>query len=200
MRGFGANQVAFALESCIDDICKQAGFDRWKFRYDNALVDGLTTSTGQKLKGVGIRACLDAVKDDFYKAKYSGLACAIKNSGVGNGMNDAANAIATIVATRALSLRQALLLSAIANFVGPFLLGVAVAETIGKGIISIEHIQPLHIVALLISAIFWTYLATWKGLPISVTHSIIGGLLGIGLAINPATINIGKLSIVFLFI
>jgi len=47
MRGFGANQVAFALESCIDDICKQASFDRWKFRYDNALVDGLTTSTGQ---------------------------------------------------------------------------------------------------------------------------------------------------------
>ncbi|MBN1250782.1 MAG: selenium-dependent xanthine dehydrogenase [Bacteroidales bacterium] len=88
MRGFGANQVAFALESCIDDICEKAGFDRWKFRYDNALVDGLSTSTGQKLQGVGIRACLDAVKDDFYNAKYAGLACAIKNSGVGNGMVD----------------------------------------------------------------------------------------------------------------
>lgn len=88
MRGFGANQVAFALESCIDDICKQGGFDRWQFRYDNALVDGLTTSTGQKLKGVGIRACLDAVKDDFNNAKFAGLACAIKNSGVGNGMKD----------------------------------------------------------------------------------------------------------------
>ena len=88
MRGFGANQVAFALESCIDDICKKAGFDRWKFRYDNALVDGLRTSTGQKVFGVGIRACLEAVKEDFYKAKYAGLACAIKNSGVGNGMID----------------------------------------------------------------------------------------------------------------
>lgn len=88
MRGFGANQVCFALESCIDDICKQAGFDRWKFRYDNALVDGLRTSTGQKVFGVGIRACLEAVKKDFYKAKYAGLACAIKNSGVGNGMID----------------------------------------------------------------------------------------------------------------
>ena len=88
MRGFGANQVAFALESCIDEICKQAGFDRWKFRYDNALVDGLTTSTGQKVYGVGIRACLDALKDDFYNSKYVGLACAIKNSGVGNGMVD----------------------------------------------------------------------------------------------------------------
>ena len=88
MRGFGANQVAFALESCIDDICYQGGFDRWKFRYDNALADGLTTATGQRLQGVGIRACLEAVKDDFYNAKFAGLACAIKNSGVGNGMTD----------------------------------------------------------------------------------------------------------------
>ncbi|GMT45590.1 MAG: xanthine dehydrogenase, molybdopterin-binding subunit [bacterium] len=88
MRGFGANQVTFALESCVDDICEQGGFDRWQFRYDNALVDGLTTSTGQRLQGVGIRACLDAVKEEFYKAKYAGLACGIKNSGVGNGMVD----------------------------------------------------------------------------------------------------------------
>ncbi len=88
MRGFGANQVVFALESCIDELCKKGGFDRWKFRYDNALVDGLTTSTGQKVYDVGIRACLDALKDDFYKHKYVGLACAIKNSGVGNGMVD----------------------------------------------------------------------------------------------------------------
>ncbi len=88
MRGFGANQVAFALESCIDDLCQQGGFDRWQFRYDNALVDGLTTSTGQALQGVGIRACLDAVKEDFEQAKFAGVACAIKNSGVGNGMTD----------------------------------------------------------------------------------------------------------------
>jgi aldehyde oxidoreductase len=97
MRGFGANQVAFALESCIDDICKKAGFDRWKFRYDNALVDGLRTSTGQKVFGVGIRACLKAVKDDFYKEKYVGLACAIKNSGVGNGMIDESKVIIEII-------------------------------------------------------------------------------------------------------
>ncbi len=88
MRGFGANQVTFALESSIDELCKLGGFDRWKFRYDNALVDGLSTATGQKLYGVGIRACLNAVKNDFYNAKYAGIACAIKNSGVGNGMID----------------------------------------------------------------------------------------------------------------
>jgi len=88
MRGFGANQVTFALEVCIDDICKQGGFDRWQFRWDNALVDGLTTSTGQRVFGVGIRACLEALKDDFYQSKYAGIAAGIKNSGVGNGMID----------------------------------------------------------------------------------------------------------------
>jgi len=88
MRGFGANQVTFALEVLVDELCKKGGFDRWQFRYDNALVDGLKTSTGQKVSGVGIRACLKAVKDDFKNAKYAGLACGIKNSGVGNGMID----------------------------------------------------------------------------------------------------------------
>ncbi len=88
MRGFGANQVTFALESCVDEICKQGGFDRWQFRWNNALVDGLTTSTGQKVFGVGIRACLEALKDEFYNAKYAGIATAIKNSGIGNGMID----------------------------------------------------------------------------------------------------------------
>ena len=106
MRGFGANQVAFAIESCIDDICKQGGFDRWQFRYDNALVDGLTTSTGQKLQGVGIRACLNAVKKDFYNAKYVGLACAIKNSGVGNGMNDESRVIIEIVSGKKIILQH----------------------------------------------------------------------------------------------
>jgi selenium-dependent xanthine dehydrogenase len=88
MRGFGANQVTFALEVCVDDICRQGGFDRWQFRWDNALTDGLTTSTGQRVFGVGIRACLEALKDDFYQAKYAGIASGIKNSGVGNGMID----------------------------------------------------------------------------------------------------------------
>ncbi|NOY50034.1 MAG: selenium-dependent xanthine dehydrogenase [Chlorobi bacterium] len=106
MRGFGANQAAFALESCIDDICYQANFDRWKFRYDNALVDGLTTSTGQKLEAVGIRACLKAVKEDFYNAKYAGIACAIKNSGVGNGMDDESKVIIEIVGENKIILKH----------------------------------------------------------------------------------------------
>jgi aldehyde oxidoreductase len=97
MRGFGANQVAFALESCIDDLCEQAGFDRWQFRWDNALVDDLKTSTGQKVTGVGIRKCLEALKDDFYSNENTGLACAIKNSGVGNGMVDESKVIIRVI-------------------------------------------------------------------------------------------------------
>jgi CO/xanthine dehydrogenase Mo-binding subunit len=92
MRGFGVNQVTFALESCIDDLCEQGGFDRWQFRYDNALTEGRTTSTGQVLEGgVGVRKALEAVEDHFRKAKYAGLACGIKNTGLGNGMPDKGN-------------------------------------------------------------------------------------------------------------
>jgi aldehyde oxidoreductase len=88
MRGFGVPQINFALEGCIEDICEQGNFDSWKFRYDNALVDGLPTSTGQKVKDCGIRDCLNALKNDYYKSKFAGLATGIKNSGIGNGMAD----------------------------------------------------------------------------------------------------------------
>ena len=106
MRGFGANQVAFALESCIDDLCKQGCFDRWQFRYDNALVDGLRTSTGQKVIGVGIRACLEALKPDYLKAPFTGLACAIKNSGVGNGMKDESQVCIEIISESKIRLQH----------------------------------------------------------------------------------------------
>lgn len=89
MRGFGVNQVTFAIESLVDELCEKGGFDRWQFRYDNALDVGLSTATGQKLdKGVGVKQTLMAVKADFYNEKYAGLACGIKNTGVGNGMTD----------------------------------------------------------------------------------------------------------------
>ncbi len=99
MRGFGVNQATFALESCIDELCEKGGFDRWQFRYDNALTEGLTTSTGQVLKGgTGVRATLEAVKAEFYNAKFAGLACGIKNTGIGNGMPDASSVRITVQA------------------------------------------------------------------------------------------------------
>jgi aldehyde oxidoreductase len=98
MRGFGVNQAAFGLESLIDDLCEQGGFDRWQFRYDNALQDGDMTATGQIIQaGAGARDTLLAVKDTFYAAKYAGLACGLKNTGIGNGMPDASSAKITIL-------------------------------------------------------------------------------------------------------
>ncbi len=89
MRGFGANQATYAMECCVEELCTQGGFDSWQFRYDNALVEGSTTATGQILdKSVGVRDTLLAVKDQYDKARYAGLACGIKNCGVGNGMPD----------------------------------------------------------------------------------------------------------------
>ena len=97
MRGFGANQAIFGLESAIDELCEIANFDRWQFRFDNALEDGLRTATGQKVFQVGIKECLLKLKEPFYNNKYVGLATGIKNSGVGNGMVDSSDAIISVV-------------------------------------------------------------------------------------------------------
>ncbi len=89
MRGFGANQATFAMEGCVDELCEKGNFDPWQFRYNNALVNGSKTATGQILhEGVGVRETLLAVKDEYEKATYAGLACGIKNCGIGNGMSD----------------------------------------------------------------------------------------------------------------
>ncbi|MCP4429184.1 MAG: selenium-dependent xanthine dehydrogenase [Chloroflexi bacterium] len=99
MRGFGVNQAIFGLESLIDDLCQQGGFDRWQFRYDNALTDGDMTATGQIIEGgAGARATLLEVKDAFYAAQYAGLACGLKNTGIGNGMPDKSESSITIAA------------------------------------------------------------------------------------------------------
>ena len=88
MRGFGVPQVTFALESCIDELCLLGGFDRWQFRWDNALTDGLPTSTGQRVRASGVRRCLEALRDDYRGARFAGLAVGMKNCGIGNGMID----------------------------------------------------------------------------------------------------------------
>jgi len=89
MRGFGVNQVTFAMEGSIDDLCAQGGFDRWQFRYDNALTAGRLTATGQVLDaGCGVRETLLAVRDVYRRERCVGLACGIKNCGIGNGMAD----------------------------------------------------------------------------------------------------------------
>jgi len=99
-----------------------------------------------------------------------------------NGMNDAANSVATIVSTRVLSPRQAVLWAAFFNFAAAFLFGVHVANTIGKGIIDTRIVSASMILATLIGAIIWSYICTYMGFPISVSHALVGGLVGAALA------------------
>jgi len=102
-----------------------------------------------------------------------------------NGFHDAANVVATIIATGALSPRKALFMAAICEFIGPFLFGTAVAQTIGKGIIDISAFDPNQtglsislVIAALIGAIAWN-LITWAwGLPSSSSHALVGGMIG----------------------
>lgn len=95
-----------------------------------------------------------------------------------NGMNDAANSIATIVATKVLSPKVAVAWAAFFNFVAAFGFGVHVANTIGKGIVETAVVDQYLILSTLIGAIIWTHTCTRMGLPISVSHSLIGGLAG----------------------
>jgi len=99
-----------------------------------------------------------------------------------NGFNDSANSVATVIGTRVLSPLQAVSLSAAANFAGPFIFGVAVATTIAKGIVSPDEITVYMIIGGLAGAITWSSLCTYFGLPISNSHSLIGGIMGAGIA------------------
>jgi len=115
-----------------------------------------------------------------------------------NGFNDSANSVATVIGTRVLKPLHAVALSAVANFVGPFVFGVAVATTIAKGIVSPDEITVYMIIGGLAGAIAWSSLCTYFGLPISNSHSLIGGIMGaaiIGLGFE--TLVYGGLTKVF---
>ncbi|TLX82447.1 MAG: inorganic phosphate transporter [Thaumarchaeota archaeon] len=99
-----------------------------------------------------------------------------------NGFHDAANSIATVVGTRVLRPLQAVALAAIGNFIGPFLFGVAVATTIGKGIIDPNFVTLNIIIGALVGAIIWDIITWLMGLPTSSSHALIGGIIGAGIA------------------
>ncbi len=118
-----------------------------------------------------------------------------------NGMNDAANSIATVVSTRVLTPTQAVIWAAFFNFAAAFVFGVGVANTIGKGIIDASVIDNTVILSSLIGAIITSAAATHMGFPISVSHAIIGGLAGSALLKAGTTALIGSgLIKVFIFI
>ena len=99
-----------------------------------------------------------------------------------NGFNDSANSVATVIGTRVLKPIHAVALSAIANFVGPFIFGVAVATTIAKGIVNPDDVTVYIIIGGLAGAISWSVICTYFGLPISNSHSLVGGIMGAGIA------------------
>lgn len=103
--------------------------------------------------------------------------------GVVNGFNDAANAMAASVGSRALSPRKAIILAAVANLAGA-LTGLEVAKTIGKGILTPEAISNVTVIAGLASVIVWGSIATWMGLPVSITHSFVAALATAGIALG----------------
>ena len=99
-----------------------------------------------------------------------------------NGLHDAANSIATIVSTRVLPPRAAVLWAAFFNFIAFLFFGLHVAETIGTGIIDPGVVGPRVIFAALMGAIAWNLITWWAGIPSSSSHALIGGLLGAGVA------------------
>ena len=99
-----------------------------------------------------------------------------------NGFHDSANSIATVVSTRVLSPRLAVLWAATFNFLAAFFLGTAVAKTIGSGMIRLEYVDQYVVLAGLFGAIVWDLFTWWWGLPTSSSHALIGGYAGAAMA------------------
>lgn len=95
-----------------------------------------------------------------------------------NGFHDSSNIVATMIASRALSGRQALAITAVAHFVGPFLFGVAVATTLGNEVLMDSQLKMSVVLSALISAIVWNIITWWIGIPSSSSHALVGGLIG----------------------
>ena len=94
MRGFGVNQTNFAMEGVLDLLAERVGIDGWEIRWRNALDAGARFGTGQLLgPGVGLKATLLAVQDAYRSARFAGIACGVKNTGIGNGMTEYGKAV-----------------------------------------------------------------------------------------------------------
>ena len=99
-----------------------------------------------------------------------------------NGLHDAANSIATIVSTRVLRPRYAVMWAAFFNFIAFLFFGLHVAQTVGTGIVSANIVDARVIFGALMGAISWNLITWWGGIPSSSSHALIGGLVGAGVA------------------
>ncbi len=120
------------------------------------------------------------------------------------GANDVANSMASSVGTKAITIRQAIFLAGILNVIGAVFIGSHVTNTIRQGIVSTDimadpHVALIGALSALLAAAIWVSFATWKSLPVSTTHSIVGAMLGFGIMAGGfAAINWGKLFAVVL--
>jgi PiT family inorganic phosphate transporter len=120
------------------------------------------------------------------------------------GANDVANSMASAVGARAITIRQAIFIAGILNIVGAVFIGSHVTKTIRKGIVSTDILSDPHLaligaLAALLAAALWVSFATWKSLPVSTTHSIVGAMIGFGIMAGGfSVINWGKLGAVVL--
>ena len=101
-----------------------------------------------------------------------------------NGFHDSSNIVATMIFSRALTGRQALALTAVAEFIGPFLFGVAVATTLGNEVLNENQLKLSVILAALGAAIIWNIITWWLGIPSSSSHALVGGLIGAAVVEN----------------
>jgi inorganic phosphate transporter, PiT family len=95
-----------------------------------------------------------------------------------NGLHDSSNIVATMISSRAMAPRAALAMTAVAEFCGPFIFGVAVATTIGKDLVAPGSVTIQVVLAALGSAILWNLLTWWLGIPSSASHALVGGIVG----------------------
>ena len=120
------------------------------------------------------------------------------------GANDVANSMASAVGAKAITIRQAIFIAGILNIVGAVFIGSHVTQTIRKGIVSTDiltdpHLALIGALSALLAAALWVSFATWKSLPVSTTHSIVGAMIGFGIMAGGfSVINWGKLGAVVL--
>ena len=120
------------------------------------------------------------------------------------GANDVANSMASAVGAKAITIRQALLIAGVLNVVGAVFIGSHVTDTIRKGIVSTDVLSDPHMALIgalsaLLAAALWVSFATWRSLPVSTTHSIVGAMIGFGIMAGGfSVINWGKLGAVVL--
>ncbi len=120
------------------------------------------------------------------------------------GANDVANSMASAVGAKAITIRQAIVIAAVLNITGATLIGSHVTNTIRKGIVSTEvltdpHLALIGALSALLAAALWVSFATWRSLPVSTTHAIVGAMIGFGImAGGSGVINWGKLGAVVL--